>query len=88
MSNFLGEKIRPIETLALINTMRPDSVMFERVELSSPKGIQIVGTADSITSVKTFADTINNSKKFSAQMDSDSSRGNTRFTMSISGGEK
>ena len=88
LSNFLGEKIRPIETLALINTMRPDSVMFERVELSSQKGLQIVGTADSITSVKTFADTINNSKQFSAQMNSDSSRGNTRFTMSISGGEK
>ena len=83
LATFKGKKMRPIETLALVNSMRPDDVFFERVTQENINSMQLAGSADSITSVKTFVDTINNSGTFSAKMDSDTSRGKTRFTITL-----
>ena len=83
LATFKGKKMRPIETLAFVNSMRPDDVFFERVTQENINSMQLAGSADSITSVKTFVDTINNSGTFSAKMDSDTSRGKTRFTITL-----
>ncbi len=83
LSSFQGEKIHPIETLALINTMRADDIIFDRISQNDVNSVEISGSADSITSVKEFVDAINESEEFSAKMESDTSRGKTRFSIKL-----
>ena len=88
LSNFAGEKVRPIRTLAYLNSLRPDSVSFDSIRQTGVSEAAITGTAPSITDVKAFVDAVNASKKYSAQMTSDSSRGKTRFVVNLTGGGK
>ncbi len=83
LASFKGKKIHPIETLALINSMRADGIMFERVSQENYNSILVEGTSDSINSVKEFVDSLNSSEVFNAKMESDTSRGNTRFSIKI-----
>ena len=83
LASFKGKKIRPIETLALINSMRSDDIYFERIAQESVDKISISGSANSINSVKEFIDALNQSGSFDAKMESDTSHGKTRFTINL-----
>ena len=83
LASFKGKKIRPIETLALINSMRSDDIYFERIAQENVDNVSVSGSADSINSVKEFIDALNQSGSFDAKMESDTSRGKTRFTINI-----
>lgn len=83
LSNFAGAKMRPIKTLAYLNTLRPDSIAFDSVRQTGVCDVSITGTAPSITDVKAFVDAVNADKKYAAQMTSDASRGKTRFVITL-----
>ena len=88
LASLTNKKMRPIETIASINAVRPDSIIFARVSLEASGKISIEGTSDSIASVKEFVDAINNSGEFSAEMNVDTISGNTRFNINVTQAKK
>ena len=83
LADLAGAAARPVETLAALNALRPDGVIFEKLAREGGGEISVSGGADSIVDVKKFTDALNDSEKYSAKMSGDTVRGKTRFTVSI-----
>ncbi len=83
LADLAGMAARPVETLAALNALRPDGVVFEKLAREGGGAISVSGRADSIVDVKKFTDALNDSEKYSAKMSGDTVRGKTRFTVSI-----
>jgi len=84
LSVFNGKKLRGIETLALVNSVRPSSITFSRIVQTEPLSIELQGLAPSVGIVDSYVKSLLKLESISgATPKTEVSRGVAKFTISV-----